>query len=185
EVWCSPTSTAMMVAYWQQGPSSRELATIGADPAFDAHGRSDPQVVWAAMHTWDAGYNGTGNWPFNTAYASGYGLDGSVRQYGSLRDVETWILRGVPVVASIAWNNSDASADNDLDGAPIPRSGGHLLVISGFTAGGEVLVADPAAPTEATVRRTYRRAQFERDWLNASTGTAYVIQPVGRGPISR
>jgi hypothetical protein len=137
------------------------------------------------MRTWDAGYSGTGNWPFNTAYASGYGLDGPVRQYGSLRDVETWILGGVPVVASIARNNSDAIVDNDLDGAPISKSGGHLLVISGFTAGGDVLVADPAAPTRATVRRTYRRAQFERDWLNASTGTAYVIQPVGWGPTSR
>jgi Peptidase_C39 like family len=185
EVWCSPTSTAMVVAYWEKGPSSRELATLSADPAFDAHGRTDPQVVWAAMHTWDAGYKGTGNWPFNTAYASAYGLDGSVRQYTSLRDVEKWILRGVPVVASIAWNNSDATTDNDLDGAPIPKSGGHLLVVSGFTDQGDVIVADPAAPTNATVRREYRRAQFERDWLNASTGSTYVIRPVDSRHTSR
>jgi hypothetical protein len=84
----------------------------------------------------------------------------------------------VPVVASIAWNNTDTATDNDLSGAPIPKSGGHLLVVSGFTRRGDVIVADPAAATNATVRRTYARAQFERNWLNASTGTTYVIQPV-------
>src|SRR5664280_1949866 len=83
EVWCSPTSTAMVVAYWHRGPSAQDLATIGDDPAFDGHGRRDPQVDWAAMHTWDVGYRGTGNWPFNAAYASAFGLDGSVRQYSS------------------------------------------------------------------------------------------------------
>jgi Peptidase_C39 like family len=178
EVWCSPTSTAMVVAYWHRGPTVADVAALGADPAFDAHGRADPQVDWAALHTWDVGYGGTGNWPFNTAYASSYGLDGSVQQDSSLRDVEEWVRRGVPVVASIAWNNADATTDNDLAGAPIPKSGGHLLVVTGFTADGDVIVADPAAPTDATVHRTYRRAQFERDWLNSSTGTTYVIHPV-------
>jgi Peptidase_C39 like family len=179
EVWCSPTSTAMVVAYWHRGPSAQDLDSIGSDPAFEAHGRTDPQVDWAAMHTWDVGYHGTGNWPFNAAYASAYGLDGSIRQYSSLRDVEKWILQGVPVVASIAWNNTDASTTNDLTGAPIPNSGGHLVVITGFTAAGDIIVNDPAASTDATVQRTYQRAQFEHDWLNASTGTTYIIHTVG------
>ena len=34
---------------------------------------------------------------------------------------------------------------------------------------------DPAAPTNAGVRRTYDRAQLERAWLRGSDGTAYVI----------
>jgi hypothetical protein len=177
EVWCSPTSTAMVLAYWQVGPTAADLASIGSDPSFDSHGRTDPQVVWAALHTWDAAYHGTGNWPFNTAYASAYGLDGSVRQFASLQDVERWIGRGVPVVASLAWDNADTRTDNDLDGAPILASGGHLLVVSGFTGRGDVIVADPAAPSNDSVRRVYQRGQFERDWLNASTGTVYVIQP--------
>lgn len=178
QVWCSPTSTAMVMSYWRTGPTARELATIGADPVFDAHGRADPEVVWAALHTWDAGHRGTGNWPFNTAYASTYGLSGSVRQYASLRSLERWILHGVPIVASVAWDNTDPRSDNDLDGAPIRRSGGHLLVVSGFTRRGNVIVDDPAAPTRSGVRRVYRRAQFERDWLDASRGTTYVMYPV-------
>ncbi|HVQ43496.1 MAG TPA: C39 family peptidase [Candidatus Saccharimonadia bacterium] len=177
EVWCSPTSTAMVMAYWHKGPSAADLATLPADPTSGAHGRPDPQVDWAAIHTWDIGYEGTGNWPFNTAYASSYGLDGSVRQYASLRDIESWIKRGVPIVVSIAWNNTDASPDNDLTGAPIAKTGGHLMVVRGFTAAGDVIAGDPAAPANSSVRRVYQRSQFERDWLNASTGTTYVIKP--------
>jgi hypothetical protein len=35
---------------------------------------------------------------------------------------------------------------------------------------------DPAARTNATVRRTYDRAQFERAWLAGSGGMAYVLR---------
>lgn len=183
--WCSPTSTAMLLAYWNAGPSQQDLAGLGPDPAFDANGRHDPEVVWAALHTWDVAYDGAGNWPFNTAYASSYGLDGTVRQYESLQDIESWIRHEVPVAASIAWDNTDARTDNDLDGAPIPRSGGHLLVVSGFTGTGSVIVADPAAPSNDTVRRVYDRAQFERNWLAGSTGATYVVQPILGGTPGR
>ncbi|MEN3281467.1 MAG: hypothetical protein V7607_2607 [Solirubrobacteraceae bacterium] len=177
EVWCSPTSTAMVLAYWHRGPTAADLASLPPDPVFDAHGRVDAQVDWAAIHTWDVAYEGTGNWPFNTAYASAYGLDGSVRQYASLPDVERWVQRLVPVVIATAWDNTDTSPDNDLTGAPIPKSAGHLMVVRGFTASGDVIVNDPAAPTNSQVRRVYRRAQFERNWLNFGSGTTYIIKP--------
>jgi hypothetical protein len=180
-VWCSPTSTAMLLAYWNTGPSRHDLAELGPDEVFDSHGRRDPEVDWAALHTWDVAYNGTGNWPFNTAYASAYGLDGSVRQYESLQDIENWILRKVPVAASIAWDNTDDRTDNDQDGASIPRSGGRLLVVSGFTSTGDVIVADPAAPSNDTMRRVYDRGQFERNWLTGSTSTTYVVHPLRKG----
>ena len=48
-------------------------------------------------------------------------------------------------------------------------------MIRGFTATGDVVVNDPAAPTERSVRRTYDRAQLERAWLDGSGGTVYVI----------
>jgi hypothetical protein len=38
-----------------------------------------------------------------------------------------------------------------------------------------VIVNDPAAPTNAGVRRTYDRAQFERAWLDGSGGLSYVL----------
>ena len=36
---------------------------------------------------------------------------------------------------------------------------------------------DPAAWSDATVRRVYRRGQFERAWLGGSGGAAYIIRP--------
>ena len=61
--WCSPTSTAMVMEYWGLGPSAADLAWV--DPAL-----ADPCVDHAARFTFDAAYDGTGNWPFNTAYAA-------------------------------------------------------------------------------------------------------------------
>jgi peptidase C39-like protein len=180
EVWCSPTSTAMVLAYWGAGPSAADLAGLPKDKVFDRNGRKDGQVDWAALHVWDYGRGGAGNWPFNTAYAASYGLDASVREYSTLREVERWIRDGVPVIISINWNNTDADTANDLDGAAIPSSAGHLMVAIGFTATGDVIVADPAAASNAEVRRTYRRDQFERNWLRASNGATYIVQPASR-----
>ena len=71
---------------------------------------------------------------------------------------------------------SIAFGRNELTGAPISASNGHLLVVVGFEADGDVVVNDPAGATNGEVRRVYDRAQFERLWLTASGGTAYVIR---------
>jgi hypothetical protein len=63
----------------------------------------------------------------------------------------------------------------ELTGAPISSSAGHLLVIVGFTATGDVVVNDPASPSRSGVRRTYDRAELEAAWLGGSGGTVYVI----------
>jgi hypothetical protein len=177
EAWCSPTSTEMVVEFWHKGPSKHDLASLPPDQVFDQHGRVDASVDWAAVHTYDLDYDGTGNWPFNAAYASAYGLDGSVRQFDSLRGLEAWIKRGVPLVVSIAWDNTDSDPNNDLTGSDITGTDGHLMVVRGFTATGDVIANDPASPTDARVRHVYRRDQFERDWLNASNGIVYLIKP--------
>lgn len=177
QVWCSPTSTSMVLDYWGVGPTEEDFATLPYDEVFEENGQHDPQVPWAAIHTWDYVYEGAGNWPFNTAYASEYGLDGSVRHYASLRGVERWIRRGVPVVVSIRWNNTDTDPLNDLDGAHINSTNGHIMVVTGFTEDGNVIVNDPASPSNADVRLEYRRDQFERNWLRASDGTTYVMKP--------
>jgi hypothetical protein len=48
-------------------------------------------------------------------------------------------------------------------------------VIVGFTSTGDPVVNDPAASSDAGVRRTYDRGQFENAWLRKSGGAAYVI----------
>jgi len=176
-VWCSPTSTAMVLSYFGTGPTAADIASLPPDKVFDRNGRADGAVDWAAIHVWDYVYRGAGNWPFNTAYAAEYGLDATVRQYSTLRAVEAWVRAGVPIVVSIRWDNTDADPLNDLDGSSISSTDGHLMIVIGFTAGGDVIANDPASPSNAAVRHVYRRDQFERNWLRASDGTAYVIQP--------
>jgi hypothetical protein len=165
EAWCSPTSTEMVVEYWGRGPSADDLAWV--NPAY-----ADPSVDFAARWTYDAAYRGTGNWPFNTAYAARYGLDAFVTQLRSLAEAEMFIGAGIPLVASIA------SGPQELQGFLFDGgTNGHLVVIVGFDAAGNPLVNDPAAWTNDTVRRFYDRAQFERVWLRGSAGTVYVIHP--------
>lgn len=165
EAWCSPTSTEMVIEYWGKGPTADELAWV--DPTY-----ADPSVDYAARSTYDAAYRGTGNWPFNTAYAARFGLNAFVTQLRSLAEAERFVRAGIPLVASIA------SRPGELDGFLFSGgTNGHLVVIVGFDASGRPIVNDPAAWTNSSVRRVYDRAQFERVWLRGSEGTVYVIHP--------
>jgi hypothetical protein len=175
EAWCSPTSTAMVVSYWSQvknvnyDPIQSEyqwvLDELGAD-------HQDPWVDYTARAVYDYHYNGAGNWPFNAAYAASRGLVGDVTALHNLREAEPFIQDGIPLVASVAWNS------NKLTGG-IKSTNGHLLVIGGFTASGDVIAYDPASVDDAHVMHIYDREQFERAWIPASGGIVYVIRPVG------
>jgi hypothetical protein len=165
EAWCSPTSTEMVIEFWGRGPSADDMSWV--DPTY-----ADPSVDYAARATYDAAYRGTGNWPFNTAYAARFGLNAFVTQLRSLAEAEQFIRAGIPLVASVA------SRPGELEGFLFAGgTNGHLVVIVGFDANGRPIVNDPAAWTDATVRRVYDRAQFERVWLRGSAGTVYVIHP--------
>jgi hypothetical protein len=161
EAWCSPTSTAMVLGYYGRLPSAGSYAWVGA--------RTDPWVDEVARRTYDVSYEGTGNWPFNTAYAASRGLHAFVTRLRSLTEAESLVAAGIPVIASVSFTSGA------LYNAPISSTAGHLLVIVGFTATGDAVVNDPAASSAAGVRRTYDRAQFEKAWLAGSGGTAYVI----------
>jgi hypothetical protein len=167
EAWCSPTSTSMVVAYWGSAysPTATETSWVGF---------ADPWVDYTARYVYDYHYQGAGNWPFNTAYASERGLVGDVTQLHNLAEAEPFIKAGIPLVASVAWES------NKLTGA-IKSTNGHLLVIEGFTGdGSKVIVNDPASTTDADVKHFYDREEFERAWIPASGGIVYVIRPAGR-----
>ncbi|HEY7042878.1 MAG TPA: C39 family peptidase [Nocardioidaceae bacterium] len=166
EAWCSPTSTSMVLGYWHRLPPKRQYAWV--DPSY-----ADPWVDHAARFTYAWGYGGTGDWPFNTAYAARYGLDAFVTRLRSLREAELFIRAGIPLVATIAFG------PGELDGAPIHSTSGHLVVIRGFTRSGRVIVNDPAAARNKGVRRVYKRAQFENAWSDRG-GVVYVIHPASK-----
>jgi len=156
EVWCSPTSTSMVLAYLDN--------YVGA---------CEPRVRAAVEGAYDWIYDGHGNWPFNTAYASAFGYEGYVARFTSLAKAEEYVAAGVPVIMSIAWGKGD------LTGADIESTNGHLLVLVGFDSTGNPIVNDPASPDDASVQKTYMRSEFEPLWLQASGGTVYLIYRQG------
>jgi hypothetical protein len=168
EAWCSPTSTAMVLGYYGALPPESDYAWVPAR-------HPDRVVDHVARMTYDHGYDGTGNWPFNTAYAATLTHKAFVTRFASLRGVESLVRAGVPVVTSLTFG------PGQLTGAPISSTNGHLLVVVGFTADGDVVVNDPAAASNAAVRRVYDRAQFENAWLKrgpagGSGGIGYVVR---------
>lgn len=156
EVWCSPTSTAMVLKYWEGDTSGCE-----------------PRVRAAVSGVYDWYYRGHGNWPFNTAWAAAQGYQAHVARFTSFAQLERWVSAGVPVILSVAWGKGD------LTGAPLPSVGGHLLVLVGFDAAGNAVVNDPAGASNTSVRRTYLRSELEPLWLKHSGGTTYLIYPQG------
>jgi len=158
--WCSPTAVSMVLAHAGTLPPTTDIPRAAAevlDPAY-----------------------GTGNWSFNTAWAANLAGNAFVTRLPNLRDAERFIDAGIPLVASVAYPNGA------LRRAPTHGTDGHLVVIRGFTAGGDVVTNDPGAPTDRSVRRTYDRGQFERAWLHGAGGLVYVIhrpdQRVPAGP---
>jgi hypothetical protein len=89
-------------------------------------------------------------------------------------EAEQLLAAGLPLVASIV------AGPGELQGF-LAEGGtsGHLVVISGFDAAGDPIVNDPAASSNARVRRVYDRAQFERAWLGGSGGVVTLITPRG------
>jgi hypothetical protein len=175
ENWCSPTSTEMVVEYWGRGPRAQDLAWVPA-------GYPDPSVAHAARYTFDHSYDGTGNWPFNTAYAAHFGLRGHITRLHSLTELEGYIARGIPVITSQSF------LAEELDGAGYGTAG-HIMVVVGFTSEGDVITNDPASSSNDRVRNVYKRAQFEKIWQRTRRhdasgavrggpgGVAYIITP--------
>lgn len=160
--WCSPASVTMVLGFWGRGPGAGELAWV-------ADGDPCPAVDHAARGMYDHSYQGTGNWPFSVAYAGRYGLDGFVTRLRSAVELERLVRAGIPVITSQSFK------EHELPGSGY-STGGHIMVVTGFTAEGDVIVNDPAT---VEVRRVYPRAAFENVWLRSSGsgGIVYVLHP--------
>lgn len=153
---CSPTSVAMVLNYYG----------IAVTPE---------QVAWGVF---DYDYQDFGNWPFNTAYASSFGLNAYV-DYSNIEGLKREIAKKHPIVVAVAYKNSVYTGGNlpVIDGAPISSTAGHLIVVRGFIIENGVeyiVVNDPAAASDAGVCRRYRLDQFIRAW-EESGNIAYII----------
>ncbi len=146
--WCSPAALSMLHAY---------------------HG-IDRSVAETAAAVFDRAYDGTGNWSFNVAFSGSLGLCGAVVHLRNLDHAQLLIDAGIPIAISYSWSAGE------LPGAPLEHSDGHLVVLCGFTAGGNCAVNDPAAEN---VRVVYPRSALERVWQR-NKGVAYAVAPVGK-----
>jgi Peptidase_C39 like family len=166
QAWCSPTSVAMILSYFDALPPPHDYAWVEPQSA-------DRFIPYLARSCFDRAYGGTGNWAFNTAFAATRDLEAFVTRLRSLAEAEAFIAAGIPLVMSLAFD------EGELDGAGYD-SKGHLMVLAGFTETGDVVVNDPASHREVSndaVRTVYRRDQVERLWLRSSGGVVYVIHP--------
>lgn len=156
EVWCSPTSVSMVLGYWAQVLKRPELKI---------------DVPEVAAGVFDPGWPGTGNWPFNTAFAGKFpDMRAYVMRCRGISDLESWVASGVPPILSVS---SDV-----LNGRVRDRVSGHLVVCVGFTDTGEVILNDPGVSLARgqKVRRTVSRERLLKAWAG-SRQTAYLIHP--------
>jgi hypothetical protein len=156
KVLCSPTTVSMLMSYWAQKLNRPELD------------HDVPDIVRAI---YDAKWKGTGNWPFNTAYAGSYsGIRAYVARLTDLSEVEDWIAAGFPVGLSVC-------SDRLHHRGPGPN--GHLIVCVGFTSAGDPVVNDPGS--SRNVRRVYPRKDLIYAW-SYSRNAVYLIYPEDAQP---
>jgi len=147
---CSPTSVAMVMAYY---------------------GVERP-TGYMAVKTYDPEHGIYGGWARAVQAAFEEGVPGCVTRFSSLDEVRRHIAEGRPVIASIRADKGE------LAGAPYESTGGHLIVITGFDERGDVHVNDPATSDPAKGVTTYAREDMERVWLGRG-GVAYILSRPG------
>lgn len=145
---CSPTALCMALNRLEQKISLPDVMEGVYDHAADIYG----------------------NWLFNIAYAGEYpALAAYVRRFSSLAELEDFVTEDSCVLASIAFE------ENELPGAPLAHTTGHLVLIQGWK-NNQILVADPAAPSADSVCRAYNKADFARAWLKRKQGISYIVR---------
>jgi hypothetical protein len=142
---CSPTSVAMVLEYCGR---RIDTAVVAAD------------VLHAATDRY-------GVWPAAVAAAARHGVAGYLLRFPDWASAAWCLAAGLPIVASVRYR-----AD-ELPGAAMQETDGHLVVITGED-GDVVLLNDPAADTTADVPRRVPRAALERVWLERA-GVGYVL----------
>ena len=96
------SSLAMILGYYGRLPARSEYAWVRSS-------YPDRWVDHVARQTYDTRYEGTGNWPFNTAYGADRVGDGFVTRLTDLRDAERFVRAGIPL-AAIAFMNREKKA---------------------------------------------------------------------------
>ena len=143
---CSPTSTSMVMEFQGAKFSTLENCDRIYDPQYDLFG----------------------NWGRAVARAGEVGLDAWLARFRNWDQVKQQIADGTPVIASIRFRKGQ------VQGFLYRSTGGHLLVVRGFTGDGGVIVNDPAS-REKGGGAVYPEAEFAKAWFD-NGGVGYVIK---------
>ncbi|MDB6056228.1 MAG: hypothetical protein JWO95_72 [Verrucomicrobiales bacterium] len=156
--WCSPTSLSMVLGHWSERLSRPEMVL---------------DVPEVAASIFDPNFGGTGNWPFNTAFAGKFqGMRSYVSRFTDISELEDWIVAGLPVIISAPYDMLAPGRN--------PTGNGHVVVCIGFAENGDVVINDPATNLQKGqhVRHIYKRSDVERAW-SMSHRTVYLVYPEG------
>jgi hypothetical protein len=143
---CSPTSTSMVMEFMGVKCTTVENSMAIYDPQYDLFG----------------------NWGRSVSRAGEVGLDAWLQRFRTWDDVKPLIADGVPVIASIRFR------EGQVKGFLYNMTGGHLLVVRGFTPDGDVIVNDPASRAKGG-GAVYPAAEFAKAWFD-NGGVGYVIK---------
>jgi Peptidase_C39 like family len=149
---CSPTSVTMVLAYWGK----------------------DYPIATNCQAMWDEDYHMFGNWNRAVARAGEVGLDAWVTHFRNWQQVRATLATGQPIIASIKFKKGEFSS------SVLSESAGHLIVIRGMTANGDLICNDPGKRGRGN-HVIYKAADMERAWF-AHGGVAYIIH--GNHPAS-
>jgi hypothetical protein len=156
KVLCSPTTVSMLMGYWAQALNRPEL---------------DRPVPEVASSIYDSQWQGTGNWPFNTAYAGSFsGMRAFVTRLTDVSELEAWIAQGIPVGLSVDYDRLRAKG---------PGPNGHIVACVGFTKEGDPIINDPG--TSEHVRKIFPRQNLINAWT-CSRNTVYLVYPEKKAP---
>lgn len=158
----------------------RNISQMNADAAIRARICSPTALVmalsalrrelnWqtAVQACYDPQTKAYGAWPLAINAAAQQGIAAAVECFYDWTDVVRILEAGSPLVCSIRFKQGQ------LQDAPLPQTGGHLVVLYGID-GGHVLVKDPAANQDSEVSKRYLAEEFSKAWLQRR-GAAYIF----------
>jgi hypothetical protein len=131
---CCPVSLSMVLEYFKISLPTRKLCDLCYDP--------DNRIL--------------GNWPRAAQILHQFGLRSYVTQIRSFNEIQPFIARGIPLIASIK------AFEGDLPSAPYKQAPGHILVIIGVDKNDTVWVNDPYNTDGKLGPRLWTRKEIEK-----------------------
>jgi hypothetical protein len=146
---CSPTCVAMVLEMFGVVVDTAQISRLVLDPDHGIYG----------------------NWSRNVQAAAHFGARGYVDRFRSWDHVRRALETGSPIIAAIRFDRGE------LEQPPCEYSSGHLLVVRGFTADGDIICNDPVLNTEKGGNGCVWKAKdLATAWFDRG-GVGYVLTP--------